>query len=244
MSMQEELRRCNSLGDVKSIYEVAKIAIVKHQTDVSSVSAMCMFNSRISVKPRACLLFFAELGLITITAEEVTSTSIGLDIVAQDYRIFVRRTAELTLNYLFDNEIVSLDSISIDSDEGKYLIKKSAFPLSVAAFRNYLLDSGLLEDFSASFYELAEPYEPFFEESVRLRRGTVTLEKLKELQEQQAEQGRRAEVFVVEFEKKRLCGHPKIDKIRQISDFDVTAGFDILSFENQSSIKNDRFIEV
>lgn len=244
MSMQEELRRCNYLGDIESIYAVAKLTIVDHETDIVSVTSMCMLNTSINAKPRMCMLFFKELGLITLQDDLVIANSIGISLMSRGFPEFVRKTSELTLNYLLDNEYVALGAISIDANTSRCMIRKSAFPLSVAVLRNYLIDTGMIVDYSTSLYELQDEYEEFFEENVRLRKGVMTLEALKEKQRLQAEQGRKAEEYVVSYERRRLQGHALIDRIKQISDFDVAAGFDVLSFESVNSTANDRFIEV
>lgn len=60
----------------------------------------------------------------------------------------------------------------------------------------------------------------------------------------QAEAGAAAEVWVVEYERERLFGHPLKDQIRRVSEDDVSAGYDIVSFASVHSIHHDRFIEV
>lgn len=60
----------------------------------------------------------------------------------------------------------------------------------------------------------------------------------------QAEAGAAAEVWVVQFERERLSGHPLRDQIRRVSEHDVSAGYDIASFSSVHSIRHDRFIEV
>ena len=60
----------------------------------------------------------------------------------------------------------------------------------------------------------------------------------------QAEAGAAAEVWVVQYERERLSGHPLQDQIRRVSEDDVSAGYDIVSFASVHSIRHDRFIEV
>jgi hypothetical protein len=60
----------------------------------------------------------------------------------------------------------------------------------------------------------------------------------------QAEAGAAAEVWVVQYERERLSGHPLLDQIRRVSEDDVSAGYDIVSFASVHSIRHDRFIEV
>lgn len=60
----------------------------------------------------------------------------------------------------------------------------------------------------------------------------------------QAEAGAAAEIWVVQYELERLSDHPLRDQIRRVSEDDVSAGYDIVSFASVHSIQHDRFIEV
>ena len=60
----------------------------------------------------------------------------------------------------------------------------------------------------------------------------------------QAEAGAAAEIWVVQYERERLSGHPLRDQIRRVSEGDVSTGYDIVSFASVHSIRHDRFIEV
>ena len=66
---------------------------------------------------------------------------------------------------------------------------------------------------------------------------------LQELEQQRLE-GLAGELFVIKYEHNRLMGHPFIDKIKQISVIDVAAGYDIISYDDISSVRLNRFIEV
>jgi len=69
-------------------------------------------------------------------------------------------------------------------------------------------------------------------------------EQLAELLAARAAAGREAEDWVVSFERERIGSHVFADSIRRISDTDVGAGYDILSFDGHQSLVHDRFIEV
>jgi hypothetical protein len=58
------------------------------------------------------------------------------------------------------------------------------------------------------------------------------------------ELGKEAEIYVIEFEHRRLAGHPEINEIQRISEDFIDAGFDIESFNDLGSVFLDRFIEV
>lgn len=60
----------------------------------------------------------------------------------------------------------------------------------------------------------------------------------------QAEDGKAAEEWVLQYERERLRDHPLCDQIRRVSEDDVGAGYDVLSFSSRSSLQHDLFIEV
>src|SRR3546814_1902936 len=60
----------------------------------------------------------------------------------------------------------------------------------------------------------------------------------------QAEAGAAAAIWVVQYERERLSGHPMQEQIRRVSEDDVSAGTDLVSFASVHSIRHDRFIEV
>lgn len=64
------------------------------------------------------------------------------------------------------------------------------------------------------------------------------------LLEHKSELGRIAEEAVLRYERTRLSNHCGIENIAIISSVDVTAGFDIVSYETSDSKILDRFIEV
>lgn len=55
--------------------------------------------------------------------------------------------------------------------------------------------------------------------------------------------GEKAELFVLSYEKKRI-GKPLCESVQRISEIDVAAGYDIVSFNSAQSQHPDRFIEV
>jgi hypothetical protein len=72
----------------------------------------------------------------------------------------------------------------------------------------------------------------------------LSLRGLKALQEAQEKAGEKGEQFVVRFEKVARSRHPLQRLIRSISAEDTGAGFDVLSFETDTALLHDKFIEV
>src|SRR3546814_6262886 len=56
----------------------------------------------------------------------------------------------------------------------------------------------------------------------------------------QAEAGAAAEIWVVQYERERLSGHPLQDQIRRVSEDDVSAGYDIVSLASVQDRKSTR----
>ncbi len=77
-----------------------------------------------------------------------------------------------------------------------------------------------------------------------LARRPMNSAQLEEALEAQAEHGLVAEFWVLEYERRRLSSHPLKDQVRRVSDENVAAGYDILSFSGPRVLHHDIHIEV
>ena len=133
-----------------------------------------------------------------------------------------------------------------DSVQCCYAFKNELFPLSLSGVRNVLISQGFLiplRDTQMTRFYISPTYETLIAKHCKARRKQLSLEQLKKQLEKNELAGEKAEVFVFEHEKKRL-GQPLGEKVRWISEIDVTAGYDIVSFNSNQSLEPDRFIEV
>lgn len=242
--MRVELKRCNYIGDLPSMYSIALLAMTGQETDTKSISSMIALNSSINAKANACLALYAELGLILEDGVKIVSTDLGKDIIRLSEEDFESKLSELTLSYLIENQFIAYESIVYDPRQSICRIKKSGFPLSTAVFRNLLIEIGALIENEPGIYDLNPDVESLFENEIKKKKPVLSLEQLLEIHKRQERQGRLAEEFVVAFEKKRLLWSANAEKVKQISDFDVGAGYDIVSFNSQDSRQHDRFVEV
>ena len=71
-----------------------------------------------------------------------------------------------------------------------------------------------------------------------------SLEDLKRKIERNENNGLRAELFVLSYEKKRLARNPFVESIKHVAKINVGAGYDILSFHLYKDLLPNRFIEV
>jgi hypothetical protein len=143
---------------------------------------------------------------------------------------------------LFNPQAITRDSVS-----ELLIVGPQSFPLRYRPIRRMLIDLGLLTRQPSSFsYQINAPYDLVFSGMLSKESATRTLsiDQLKDSLLRQEVYGAEAEEFVVHFESKRLAGNPRHKMIKRISDIDVTAGYDIISFHDNRSQAPDRFIEV
>jgi hypothetical protein len=99
------------------------------------------------------------------------------------------------------------------------------------------------------FWRVSETYQPLFLRGARAanRRNvqrSLSAAELEEKLDRDALHGKEAEEWVLAFEHRRLANHPLIDQVRRISDENVSAGYDIVSFSSLGTLHHDLFIEV
>lgn len=151
-----------------------------------------------------------------------------------------------TVNQLFREGIMDSSMFCYDSVQYSYAFKNELLPLSLAGVRNMLISQGFLiplRDAQGTRFHISSIYDTLIAKHCRERRKQLSLEQLKKQLERNELVGEKAELFVLEYERKRL-GLPLSEKIRRISEIDVTAGYDIVSFTSSQSQEPDRFIEV
>lgn len=151
-----------------------------------------------------------------------------------------------TVEQLFQDEIVNQAMFSYDSIQRRFAFKNELLPLSLSCVRNVLISQGFLipqRDPQGTRFYIAPLYDTLIAKYCKKRRAQLSLERLKKQLEDNELAGEKAELFVVEYEKKRI-GPPLCESIKRISEIDVAAGYDIVSFNSGNSLAPDRFIEV
>lgn len=151
-----------------------------------------------------------------------------------------------TISQLFDNDILTAKMFYYDTVLNCYGFKNELFPLYLSTIRNVLISQGFLSciknDNIVKFY-VSPKYEWLVVKYCNIKQKQLSLEELKKQLENNDIIGEKAEKFVLDFERKRV-GQPLSEKIKRISEIDVAAGYDIVSFNSTNSITIDRYIEV
>ncbi|WP_345975658.1 DUF3883 domain-containing protein [Sulfurimonas sp. HSL3-7] len=201
------------------------------------------------------------------------STSFKGAIVLLEYLGIIKRNGVLSVVKLFDSDDFAKDFTTLlfsrlsqdkelhnfinnnnfvyDQNSELIFIMNNLIRLEFSSLRNLLMSLGVFfrddlienhlvlhKDFIEWFFEVAIP---LIEQS-KIR--NCSLINLENLQKKQKIIGIEAEEFVLEFEKVQRKEHPKQENIKIISEVDTSAGYDILSYQTDTSIFLDKYIEV
>lgn len=240
--MLTELKRCSSIGNIDGILFLVSIMAGKEKISRDEIRNRCFLEKNITINCPGAVAFFEYLRLVNTTSNTVIPLPELNTLAAKSNDEIIFRLATLCVNHLVEEGIFDKNATGFDSEKGRLTIKRSAFPLAYAAVRNFLIMIGALDNEENGEICVAENYESDWVEQLRNRRKKVTMEQLLRQQEDQSKRGLEAEEFVLKLERLRL---PELSqKIKRISDIDVAAGYDIVSYENNDSEHYDRFIEV
>lgn len=185
------------------------------------------------------------LGWIQVS-KDVVSVSPDIVILLNDKEKLNDALIVSTINYLFKKAVMDASMFYYDSVQCCYAFKNELLPLSLSGVRNVLISQGFLipsRGTQGTRFYISPTYDALVAKHCKARHKQLSLEKLKEQLKNNELAGEKAELFVLEYEKKRL-GQPLCEKVRRISEIDVSAGYDIVSFDSNKSFESDRFIEV
>lgn len=242
--MQEELRRSNTIGDSEGILYFAGTVLKNGEIRRDSARQICSFINDIRINFNSAIAFFEYLGFLSVSSNSLTPTEEGKKLFALLDGGFEEALCEACLGKITTDAIIDITALKFDTANSRYYIQKHGFPISAAVFRNVLIQLRALSERSDGALELTEHYEPIFTKAQKTTKQKMSLETLKKRLEQQEAQGEIAELYALEYEKNRLVGTLNADRVKRISDIDISAGYDIVSFENGSSSEYDCFIEV
>lgn len=239
--MLTELRRYSSIGSIKGILTLVAVITGRPGITESEILNLWSIRNYDHVNCNAAIKFFGYLKLINNLDGLITPTPEFINISRESPENIIMRLSELSIKTIIDEGVFNRDSVAFESEYGLFCIKSGAFPLSHSVLRNFLTDAGVFVKKPNGSICISETYEKNLTEEIKSRR-VMSIELLNEQNMRQAEQGLEAEEFVLMMERKRL---PEMSsKIKRISDFDVSAGYDIASYANNQSHSVDRFIEV
>lgn len=136
-------------------------------------------------------------------------------------------------------------------EDGSLWLDSMLIPSSYSGLACWAVEFGVAsrEQVGARFWQVSSVYQSSFIEAVGMANQkfltkSMSLAQLQSQLEKQSSNGLLAENWVVDFEKRRLATHPLLKQIQRISEQNVAAGYDIVSFSNSTILHHDLFIEV
>ena len=239
--LNERIERFSEIADSKGLF------FVWQSIGHGVVSINSLIQLRAHHKGKLCLnilptlLLLEEMGYITIEGDNIQVVSIINDY--NDEEDFATHFSEVLVDYLVDEEVISLESLKYRSQEDCFILARNGIKYKHASYRNLLLSLGILTKQDDGSYLFEKKLDKIIEIAPTINKKKSEERLLQEL-EQQRQEGLAGEIFVMQYEQTRLEYHPQKENIKQISIIDVSAGFDIISFEDTSSKILNRFIEV
>ncbi len=244
--MLDELKNLEYHGGKNGLLFFVCDVIGNRHIKVQDAEVLCMHApGKHLLSVDSLINYCLALGWIQVS-DDIISLAPALESDIGDKDIMNSALIVSTVKQLFAEGILDSNMFSYDAVQCCFFFKNELFPLSLSCVRNLLISQGFLipdrTPQGAHFYISAE-YDSLIAEQCRTKRKQLSLDALKRQLENNEIAGEKAELFVLSYEKKRI-GQPLCDSIRRISEIDVTAGYDIVSFNSAQSRHPDRFIEV
>lgn len=240
--MQKELRQHNSIGNAEGINKFLCLVFDDKVSAVEALNHSFRYHSLSQFNCYLALLLFQELNLLKIKKGQISLTENGNEIANLS---MVQRNDKISaeiLDLLIHEKLINCDRITIDSATGNLKIPINAFALSAAVYRNYLYSCGCFFKNNSFFVFTSDELREQVEEKIAHENRKISQEELLAKLQKQQEDGEKGEVYVVEYEKRRLKRENLSPK--RISTIDAGAGYDILSYQDSDSLQYDRYIEV
>lgn len=199
-------------------------------------------------KARATLAMLQTLGMIGGDLSPLLTVGREPATVLWDHELSYRAAMELVRRI---DEHAAWPCVRLQLPTPSLQIDSMILPAMSDGLGLWIIEFGVAsrESVGSRFWIVSERFSELFLQgsreanALRPRRAKSAVQLARELAVQ-AEHGAEAEDWVVRYEQNRLVGHPLLDQIRRVSETDVAAGYDILSFSGPAAIRHDRFIEV
>lgn len=239
--MLEELKRYNSIGNTEGINLIECVIFDKNIESLETIYSVYSANTGVELNIKAAVLFYSDIELIILNNNHIKKTENGINISRLDSDERRIKITKYCFEHLLSNNAINIKGVHYDISNESIFIEMNAISLFAAIYRNYLISIGALKIFGDK-YLIDNKYNIMFEKLFKEKNKKITLQQLLKQLEYQQQIGDKAELFVINYETKRLNLYGK--KPKRISEIDVAAGYDIISYNNDASDEYDRFIEV
>lgn len=238
--MRKELKRYSSIGNRAGILLLCRKVLTGNIEDLSSIGASCSFINGIDLNFKCGIIAFEEIKLISIVDNKCQAKDILYS--HEDENLFIAQLCRFCMNALIDMDLINIEYLKYNEIKNAFQIPMYAFSMECSVYRNLLITFGALIP-DGTLFTINECFESEFSKRVAHKRK-ISQEQLLAQLEKERIIGEKGEEFVISYEKKR-CPFTlqQQSKIKQISVIDASAGFDILSLDDEIS-QAKRYIEV
>jgi len=244
--MLNEQKKLDTIGRRGDILYFLRTAIGRSSLSIDDLKVICSHAQGPYTLNVDALVSFCNFFELVSSDEDIELDAKVLEVV-DDSDALTDFLIEKFVSKSFENHIIRADFFSFDSDNSRYLFRNEKLPLYWASIRNLLVDFGFLyverNERSIRFF-VAPQFENTIGQFCKPRKKTMSIGQLHRQLEQNIEVGEQAEQYVLDYERKRVNCDSLASRVRVISDIDVSAGYDIVSFNSNNSDEYDRFIEV
>jgi hypothetical protein len=253
--MLEELRQYENLGTPKYFWEfLTQVNECGDSWTVDDTNSY-FYNKIIDGLSifDGCVHFAKSIGVIFVDPEGHITLDASFNPFPRSEHHLHNKLVEKLFMVLKDDDVLqaifSSENVSYDIMYRSIQIDNSAFDLRYSNFKDLLISFGFLTphpDSNISKYIVNGRYKRLFDQLLlpEIKRRKLGIDELRKSFEQKQIYGEEAEKFVLEYEKSRLAEHPNLEKVEIISEYDVSAGYDLVSFCEINSPEIDRFVEV
>jgi hypothetical protein len=244
--MLEKLKNLKVVLRSKDILYFLQSVIGHRQLSVDDLKTICLHAPGHYVMDVDTLLSYCNCFDLVILGTYISLDKTILGLITDTSRL-TKFLADKCFSKLFDEQILTADFFSFDIEEKKYMFKNEKLPLCWSSIRNLMIDFGFLNverTIHSTRFFVSTKYEDIIQQYCKPHKKTITIEELRKRIEASNAAGEKAELFALDFEKQRIKSVVLQNQVRIISNIDVGAGYDIVSFDSESSSEYDRFIEV
>jgi len=251
--MLKDLRTYDNLGSPQYFFELFNSLKDNTATTYSKRDLEQLFYNR-NINGRSvfdgCLDLAFNIGVLMIDE----AGTVTLNNTFQYFLFSEKQMCDKFVEYLFlslkdDDDfqnIFSSKNISYDIIYHSVQITYGAFGLKYGSFKQLLIDFEIIKIHPTTEIKkfiINSRYKKLFDKTIlpEIKKRKIGIDEFQLSLEQQQIYGEEAERFVLKFEHDRLNGNKTID---WVAEYSVAEGYDIASFNDESSIINDRFIEV
>lgn len=241
--LNESLEKLSKIGSPRSFSFVARW-LSNNVTSVATIQHYAISSPGVKQSEVVPVLKLLEsMELLNVEGGFIEGTAILIEKYRAGEDVFRDWFIERFIEFALDNSIIDIETITYSIDDNAFVMSATTIkPKQHACYRNILTDYGAITLLNDARYLVREKLDKAIKMPKRHRR--ISEKQLFTKLEQQRLQGERGEMFVLEFENRRITNPELQSNIQRISIIDVSAGYDIVSYESNESSRIDRFIEV